>query len=78
MSTPTSEHTSIVQTLFDLFWDTPKFLIVYDFTNPASITAINYWMTLIASVGVTGGDCGGKSGSGDDRGGGVGCKGFSS
>ena len=56
MSTTTSENASIVQTQFDLFWDTAEFLIVYEFTNPASITAINYWMTLIGGNGVTGGD----------------------
>ena len=69
MSTTTSENASIVQTLFDLFLDTAKFLIVYYFTNPASITAINYWMTLIGGDGVTGGDCGGDSGGGDNSGG---------
>ena len=76
-STTTSENASIVKTLFDLFWDTAKFLIVYYFTNPASITAINYWMMLIGGNGVAGGDYGGDSGGGDDSGGGVGCEGFS-
>ena len=48
MSTTTSKNASIVQTLFDLFWDTAKFLFVYDFTNPASITT--GWRSLAAMV----------------------------